>query len=114
MNPPATKEFVLNYSMNRWQLNFKRNVGPTSESIRQCAPRSLTEWRDYYYSNVRSKDHIDKLGKELFYHVVNDLPDEKRYHPELLESITEQDCIEYMHRIVIDRTYEGYSKERGG
>lgn len=30
------KEWILNSAMNRFQLNFKRNVGPTSESIRQC------------------------------------------------------------------------------
>ena len=28
------KEWILNSAMNRFQLNFKRNVGPTSESIR--------------------------------------------------------------------------------
>lgn len=33
----AKREFVLNYAMNRWQLNFKRNVGPTSDSIRLLA-----------------------------------------------------------------------------
>lgn len=34
--PLADKEFILNYSMNRWQLNFKKNVGATSENIRKC------------------------------------------------------------------------------
>ena len=52
--PMAKKEFVLNYAMNRWQLNFKKNVGPTSDSIRICNPSSYEEWCDYYYSNVRS------------------------------------------------------------
>ncbi len=42
--PIAEKEFVLNYTMNRWRLNFKRNVGPTSASIRDCQPASLEEW----------------------------------------------------------------------
>lgn len=113
MTPPATKEFVLNYAMNRWQLNFKRNVGPVSDSIRNCQPNSLNGWECYYYTNVRSQQHITNLGKKLFHHVKNDLPPEKRFHPELLESITEQDCIDYMHNIVIKRTYEGYAKERG-
>lgn len=39
-----TKEWILNSAMNRFQLNFKRNVGPTSESIRKCSPKSLDEW----------------------------------------------------------------------
>ncbi|HPL64709.1 MAG TPA: MjaI family restriction endonuclease [Syntrophales bacterium] len=37
------KEWILNSAMNRFQLNFKRNVGPTSESIRMCAPKTLNE-----------------------------------------------------------------------
>lgn len=44
--PKAEKEFILNYAMNRWQLNFKKNVGPTSDSIRICNPSSLEEWKD--------------------------------------------------------------------
>ena len=59
--PRAEKEFILNYATNRWQLNFKKNVGPTSDSIRLCNPSSYEEWRDYYYSNVRSREHIDRL-----------------------------------------------------
>ena len=52
--------------MNRFQLNFKRNVGPTSESIRQCEPKTLEEWREYYFLNVHSEDHIIDLGKKLY------------------------------------------------
>ena len=111
--PVAEKEFVLNYAMNRWQLNFKRNVGPTSDSIRICNPSSKEEWRQYYYSNVRSNDHITNLGKFLFQHISIDLPPETRFHPDLINSITEQDCIDYMHRIVIDRTFDGFAKEHG-
>jgi len=111
--PKAEKEFVLNYAMNRWQLNFKRNVGPTSDSIRQCAPDTLEEWADYYYKNVRSKEHIDKLGMDLYNHIAKDLPGEVRFHPDLLKQITMEDCINYMHNIVINRTFNGYMKEKG-
>ena len=111
--PKAEKEFILNYAMNRWQLNFKRNVGPTSDSIRECSPNSIEEWEEYYYNNIRSRDHIQNLGADLYYRIKNTLPDEKRFHPELLEIITEQDCFNYMHNIVITRTYNGYAKERG-
>ncbi len=60
------KEWILNSAMNRFQLNFKRNVGPTSESIRKCEPKSIDEWRVYYFKNVRSKEHIEELGKKLY------------------------------------------------
>ena len=52
--------------MNRFQLNFKRNVGPTSESIRKCAPKTVDEWRDYYFSNVKPEEHITELGRKLY------------------------------------------------
>lgn len=111
--PKAQKEFVLNYAMNRWQLNFKRNVGPTSDSIRMCTPSSFEEWENYYYLNVRSKEHLDELGRKLYCHIIYDLPCENRFHPDLLDSITEGDCIEYIHKVVLERTYNGFLKERG-
>lgn len=111
--PIANKEFILNYAMNRWQLNFKRNVGPTSDSIRICNPSSFEEWRDYYYANIRTREHLNSLGRSLYLHITDELPSEERFHPNLLASITEQDCINYMHTVVLERTYNGYLKERG-
>jgi chemotaxis regulatin CheY-phosphate phosphatase CheZ len=111
--PKVEKEFILNYTMNRWQLNFKKNVGPTSDSIRECVPDSIQEWEIYYYNKIRSREHIQSLGKNLYDRIKNTLPDEKRFHPELLGIITEQDCLDYMHNIVITRTYNGYERERG-
>jgi hypothetical protein len=98
------KEWILNSAMNRFQLNFKRNVGPTSESIRQCAPRTIDEWRDYYFENVRSRDHIEELGRKLYVKITEVIQAE-------VEQITEQDCIDYMVQLVIDRTFDGYMTE---
>ena len=111
--PKAEKEFVLNYAMNRWQLNFKRNVGPTSDLIRLCNPKSLKEWEEYYFENAYSKQHLDMLGESLYKHISEDLPLENRFHPDLIESISKSDCINYMYKVVIERTYNGYLKERG-
>lgn len=111
--PRAEKEFILNYAMNRWQLNFKKNVGPTSDSIRKCNPSSLNEWRVYYYQNIRSEEHINKLGQALYSHIVTELPTEDRFHPSLISSITEQNCIDYMNIVVINRVFDGFMKERG-
>ena len=98
------KEWVLNSTMNRFQLNFKRNVGATSESIRKCSPRSLDEWRSYYFENVRSKEHIEELGRRLYVKITEIIQAE-------IEDITEQDCIDYMVMLVIDRTFDGYMTE---
>ena len=98
------KEWILNNAMNRFQLNFKRNVGPTSESIRQCSPRTIDEWRDYYFKNVRPREHIEELGRKLYVKITEVI------HAEVGE-ITEQDCIDYMVQLVIDRTFDGYMTE---
>ena len=87
------KEWILNSAMNRFQLNFKRNVGPTSESIRQCEPKTMDEWRAYYFKNVRPKEHIEELGKKLHIKITEVIQAE-------VEEITEQDCIDYMEDIL--------------
>lgn len=98
------KEWILNSAMNRFQLNFKRNVGPTSESIRKCSPKSLDEWREYYFTNVKTKKHIEDLGRKLYVKITEVIASE-------VEDVTEQDCIDYMLQLVIDRTFDGYMTE---
>ncbi len=98
------KEWILNSAMNRFQLNFKRNVGATSDSIRNCSPKTLEEWREYYFSKVRSKDHIIELGKKLYVKITEVIHSE-------VEEITEEDCINYILNLVINRTFDGYMTE---
>jgi hypothetical protein len=98
------KEWILNSAMNRFQLNFKRNVGPTSESIRKCSPKNLDEWRAYYFSQVKPKEHIIELGKKLYVKITEVIQSE-------VAEVTEQDCIDYIMQLVIDRTYDGYVTE---
>lgn len=111
--PQSTKEWVLNYTANRWQLNYKRNLGNTSDSIRLAQPESMDEWAEYYFNNVQTQDHIYQLGYALYQHVINDLPDEKRFHPDLLRAISEQDCLDYMYHLAIEIPWIGYARERG-
>ena len=98
------KEWILNSATNRFQFNFKRNVGATSESIRNCAPKSIEQWREYYYKNIRSEEHLVKLGEQLYIKITEVLTCE-------IDEITEEDCINYIKKLVIDRTYDGYIRE---
>lgn len=98
------KEWILNSAMNRFQLNFKRNVGPTSESIRNCAPKTLEEWEKYYFEKVRSKEHIETLGRKLYIKITEVIQAE-------VEDISEDDCINYIKNLVINRTFDGYMTE---
>ena len=101
---PEPCKTALNSATNRFQLNFKRNVGATSEAIRKCAPKSLEEWQDYYFKNVKSEEHIIELGKKLYIKTTEVLVAE-------IDEITEEDCINYIKELVIDRTYDGYVRE---
>lgn len=99
------KEWILNSATNRFQLNFSRNVGKVSEEIRKCSPKTLKEWEEYYYKNVRPKEHLIDLGRRLHTKITEVLQAE-------IESVTEQDCIDFIVNLVINRTYEGYTTEK--
>lgn len=99
------REWLLNSVMSRFQLNYKRNVGATSESIRECAPENMETWRKYYFNNVRSQEHITDLGKKLYSKVTGVISEE-------IKEVTEQECVDYMTEMVIDRTYKGYINEK--
>lgn len=98
------KEWILNSATNRFQLNFKRNVGAVSEAIRKCGPKNVEEWRDYYFRNVKTREHIEELGRKLYVKITEVIASE-------VEEVTEEDCIHYMLQLVIERTYDGYTTE---
>lgn len=98
------KEWILNSAMNRFQLNFKRNVGAVSDEIRKCSPKTVEEWKSYYFHKVRPKEHIEELGKKLYIKITEVIAAE-------VEQISEEDCVEYMVNMVINRTYDGYMTE---
>lgn len=98
------KEWILNSAMNRFQLNFKRNVGAVSEAIRKCAPKRIDDWKNYYFANIKPKEHIEELGKRLYIKITEVVSAE-------VENVTEEDCINYMYQLVINRTFDGYMTE---
>lgn len=99
------KEWILNSATNRFQLNYKRNVGAVAEEIRKCAPKTLKEWEDYYFKNVKPKEHLRELGRKLYVKITEVLASE-------IEQITERDCINYIFDLVIKRTFDGYITEK--
>ncbi|MBI4210739.1 MAG: MjaI family restriction endonuclease [Candidatus Diapherotrites archaeon] len=99
------KEWILNSANMRWGLQRKKQVGAVSEEIRKCAPKTVQQWEQYYYKNIKPKDHLVSLGKKLYTKITEVLPAE-------IESITEEDCIEFVKNLVIHRTFDGYVTER--
>jgi len=107
------RETLLNYGMNRWGLNKAHTVGSTSELIRNCAPDTYEEWEEFYFSKALQKkkggmkitrEFITRLGQSLYIKLSEVVQNE-------LESITEEECIDYAYNLVLNRTYEGYKTE---
>lgn len=106
-------ETLLNYAMNRWGLNKAHSVGKTSELIRACAPSEFKEWESFYFTEAKQKkkngiaitrEYITGLGRTLYLKLSEVVQNE-------LESITEEECIDYAYNLVLNRTYEGYRTE---
>lgn len=98
------KEWILNQANMRWGLTKKNKVGPVSELIRKCSPKSLKDWEEYYYKNVYSKQHLEELGRRLYIKITEVCQAE-------IESITGEACIDFIINLVISRTYDGYQSE---
>jgi len=99
------KEWILNGANMRWRLTRKNQVGAVSDEIRKCSPKLLEDWESYYYKNVYSKDHLIELGKKLYTKVTEVLQAE-------IEGITEEDCVNFIVNLVINRTFDGYNTEK--
>jgi hypothetical protein len=113
VNLKFKREALLNYGMNRWGLNKAQSVGPTSELIRTCSPKTFEEWESYYFSNAVqkkrngfrvSREYIVDLGRKLYIKLSEVVANE-------LESVKEEECIDYAYNLVLNRTYEGYCTE---
>lgn len=98
------KEWIINQANMRWGLTRKKKVGPVAELIRKCEPKTLQEWEEYYLNNAYSKEYLEHIGKTLFIKITDVCKAE-------IEDITEEDCINFIYGLVINRTYEGYQSE---
>lgn len=107
------REALLNYGMNRWGLNKAHSVGSTSELIRSCAPAEYEEWEEFYFTKAKqkkkkgisiSREYILGLGQTLYIKLSEVVQNE-------LESISEEECIDYAYNLILHRTYEGYVNE---
>lgn len=110
------KEWILNIATNRWGLNKKNSVGPVSQWIRECSPKTIDDWKEFYYkkladflkskgNDLSPKEYIEDLGRKLYLKITKVIQAE-------IEEVTEEDCIQYIHDLVINRTYDGYLTER--
>ena len=103
-SPGIKTEALKNLIVNRFHLNFKENVGATSATIREAQPHSRREWEEYYYRHIRTRPQLRDLGQLMYCKIRHEVI------PALL-GISEVECCQYLHELVIHKTYEGYAAE---
>lgn len=112
------KEHVLNYACQLYQLSRPTKVGEVMSLIRQCQPSSYDEWREWYFENAYTKTKnpiklsiadLTELGERLYAKIHDIVIPEWE---EAFRNLTLQDCIDYIYNLTINRTYDGYLREK--
>lgn len=115
------KEHVLNYACQLYQLSRPNKVGVVMALIRDCQPSSIEEWKEWYlkhaYTETKNPDKSTKVTMESLKELGERLYDKIREFvipdwEEAFRSITLQDCIDYVYNVTINRTYDGYMREK--
>ena len=112
------KEHVLNYACQLYQLSRPAKVGAVMALIRECQPASYEEWKEWYFENAYtatktpvklSVESLTELGERLYEKIQTFvIPDWQ----EAFAQLTLQDCIDYIYNLTINRTYDGYIREK--
>ncbi len=112
------KEKVLNYACQAYQLSRPNKVGAVMALIRQCQPKSIEEWEQWYFENASTigknpskitKEVLEELGERLYVKITEIVIPEWR---EAFSQLTLQDCIDYIYNLTINRTYDGFNREK--
>jgi hypothetical protein len=93
--PFGKKEKVLNYASNRYQLTRPNKVDAVMALIRECQPKALEEWENYYFEKAYTKTEVV-------------IPE----WTAAFEGLTLQDCKDYIYEVTIVRTYDGFLLEK--
>jgi len=112
------KEKVLNYATQTYQLSRPNKVGTVMALIRECQPKSFEEWEKWYFENANTdgkvstkitKGSLEELGHRLYDKIIGTVIPE---WSEAFANLTKQDCIDYIFNLTINRTYDGYIREK--
>lgn len=116
--PFGKKEKVLNYASNAYQLTRPNKVDAVMALIRECQPKALDEWEQFYFEKAytKNKDKIkitketlEELGERLYAKITEVVIPE---WTAAFEDLTLQDCKDYIYEVTIVRTYDGFLLEK--
>ena len=86
--------------------------------IRECQPQSITEWEKWYFehavtdgkqANRITQSDMEELGERLYKAI------KEKVIPEwetAFNNLTREDCIAYIYNLTINRTFDGYVREK--
>lgn len=86
--------------------------------IRECQPNSFEEWKHWYFLNAHTSgknpnrittECLRELGGRLYAKITEFVIPEWE---SAFRELTEQDCIDYIYNLTINRTYDGYLREK--
>lgn len=112
------KEKVLNYATQTYQLSRPNKVGAVMALIRECQPSTIEEWEKWYFENAVTtgksqfrvtKESLQELGERLYEKITEVVIPEWQ---EAFKALTRQDCYDYIYNLTINRTYDGYLREK--
>jgi hypothetical protein len=116
--PFGKKEKVLNYTSNTYQLTRPNKVDAVMALIRECQPKAIEEWEEFYFERAYTKkkdkikitkETLDELGERLYAKITEVVIPE---WTAAFEDLTLQDCKDYIYEVTIVRTYDGFLLEK--
>ena len=112
------KEKVLNYACQTYQLSRPNKVGAVMALIRECQPHTIEEWEQWYFENACTeakmktkitKENLQELGERLYEKITEVVIPEWQA---AFAQLTLQDCIDYIFNLTINRTFDGFIREK--
>ena len=112
------KEKVLNYACQTYQLSRPNKVGAVMALIRECQPHTIEGWEHWYFENAYTdaktktkitKESLQELGERLYEKITEVVIPEWEA---AFKQLTMQDCIDYIFNLTINRTFDGFLREK--
>ena len=86
--------------------------------IRECQPKTFEQWEKWYFDNALTdgkfplkitKEGLEELGERLYTKIKEIVIPE---WTEAFNQLSLQDCIDYIFNLTINRTYDGFIREK--
>jgi hypothetical protein len=112
------KEKVLNYACQTYQLSRPNKVGSVMALIRECQPKTIEEWENWYFEYAQTdgrnpfkitKESLTELGERLYEKITGVVIPEWQ---DAFNNLTIKDCDDYIFNLTINRTFDGYLREK--